>query len=181
MGIAYKEYQGRRHNERQRTLAYLLPYLPRDSSKGLVVFDDGDEDDREVGGGGKKAGKPMAALLEEDVEAVVGDDGYPLAQFLQFPNQQHFKAVLTELENLKKKVITPPKLPGEQRDSGRVQVDQLRDRFSQEDDYLAGLTSGIPTGENVQEGAVSGEQEDDSAELVPETSSREKETYEDHL
>lgn len=80
------------------------------------------------------------------VEPYPQDKGFHLHLFLQFPNQRHFKAVLKDLEKFKKTIITP-KPPGEERDWGRVQVDVMRGRFSQADDYLAGLTKDKPTGE----------------------------------
>lgn len=80
------------------------------------------------------------------VEPYPQGGGFHLHLFLQYPNQRHFKAVLKDLEKFKKSIITT-KPAGEERDWGRVQVDVMRGRFSQADDYLAGLTKDKPTGE----------------------------------
>jgi hypothetical protein len=53
---------------------------------------------------------------------------------------------LKELENLKKKFLAP-KPEGQQGDWGRVQLDPMRGRFDQCNDYLQGLTKDKPTGE----------------------------------
>ena len=64
IGVAYKEYMSRRHNERQRTLAYLAPYLPRDGEGGLVIYDD-----EEVGGG-----KLQKVREEEEGVTIVNEE-----------------------------------------------------------------------------------------------------------
>ena len=80
------------------------------------------------------------------VEAYPQGNGFHLHLFLQYPNQRHFKKVLKEVEALAKEFITP-RPEGETRGWGRVQLDVMRGRFSQADEYLQGFTKDKPTGE----------------------------------
>jgi hypothetical protein len=74
------------------------------------------------------------------------DDGFHMHLFIQYPNQRSFFSVLRELETLKKKFVAP-KPDGQDGDWGRVQLDPMRGRFDQCNDYLQGLTKDKPTGE----------------------------------
>jgi len=73
-------------------------------------------------------------------------DGFHLHLFIQYPNQRSFKSVLNEYNKLAKR-LTMPKPIGEERAWGRVQVDVMRGRFDQANDYLQGATKDKPTGE----------------------------------
>ena len=64
MSIVYKEYLSRRHNDRQRTLAYLAPYLPRNGDGRLVIYEDMD-----VEGGGDRQGRDNGVTLVNEEEA----------------------------------------------------------------------------------------------------------------
>lgn len=93
MGIAYREYMSKRHNDRQRTLAYLAPYLPRDGDDGnggLVIYEDEDEE----AGGGKEGFDQGVELVNEEEEEGAGageqdeDDAKLMAKTMSRPKSR---------------------------------------------------------------------------------------------
>lgn len=86
------------------------------------------------------------------VEAYPKPPGHHLHLFLQYPNQRSKKSVLKEFEKWKPAVLDPAPVikyddKGNPLSPGRVQIDQMRGRFSHCHAYLNGETKFKPTGD----------------------------------
>lgn len=86
------------------------------------------------------------------VEAYPKPPGHHLHMFLQYPNQRSKKSVLKEFEKWKPAVLDPAPVikyddNGIPLTPGRVQIDEMRGRFSHCHAYLNGETKFKPTGD----------------------------------
>lgn len=86
------------------------------------------------------------------VEAYPKPPGHHLHLFLQYPNQRSKRSVLKEFEKWKPAVLDPAPVikyddNGIPLTPGRVQIDQMRGRFSHCHAYLNGETKFKPTGD----------------------------------
>ena len=94
----------------------------------------------------KKYATEKAKEYVMSIEPYPQGDGFHLHLFVQYKNQRYFRAVLNEFEKLKKRFIAP-KPEGETREWGRVQLEPMRGRFDQCEDYLLGETKDKPLGD----------------------------------
>ncbi len=80
------------------------------------------------------------------VEPYPQGNGHHAHLSVEYPNQRRKQSVLKELEKLKVSFVTM-RPEGETRDWGRIQVQEMRGTFKQNENYLLGETKDKPLGD----------------------------------